>query len=414
MRVPQQDEIDVVTPPETAAIDDVGARLSAVCSSPVGSEPLSTHVGGHSSVLILMADLTRSKASESLLPLVVTHLKEIGAHPSNISVLVARGTHRKLSKEERQSFRRPELTGIAVHEHDSDDADSMGALLLTTRGTPVRVNNAVREADVVILLSSISFHYFAGFGGGRKLVLPGCSDRAAIMANHRLSLVDAHPVTLHPNCQPALLEGNPVHEDMLEPIEALEGLFAINFFSNADGEVAYLNAGDVVQSHAEACSAYRDVYRVPVAQPYDVLIVGTGGYPYDLNLLQSHKALRHGSYAVKPGGTILFFAECEEGIGSPSLEAAMAKSREEFLDSAYEDYGLNNQTAVSLLSLTERFEVGMVSSVNVDTLLACGIRSVVNPESFLADALERSGANRVAVLEQGNTVLPYVKSEGGR
>jgi len=412
IRIPQQAHVEFLSPPNLTPIEDVAGRLASVCSEPIGTAPLADRVEAGRRVLILVSDLTRSQATESMLPLLVEYLRSLGAESANIRVLVARGTHRKLNKAEREALKKPALAGVAIEEHDADNLDRMSALLLTSRGTPVRINNAVREADVVVVLSSISFHYFAGFGGGRKLILPGCADRNAILANHRLSLTDEQPATLHPRCRPAVLEGNPVHEDMLETVAALDKLFVVNFFCDPVGELVYLNAGDIERAHVEACDAYRDVFEVRMKKRYGVLVLSAGGWPYDINLLQSHKALRHGSYAVRESGTILYFAECEEGIGSSSLEAALSQPKKEFLRAARERYDLNNQTAVSLHALTEHCDIGMVSAVNVDSLLSCGVRSVVNPESYLADALERAGSDEVAVMSHGHAVLPRVEGEG--
>ena len=132
-----------------------------------------------------------------MLPLLTGYLESRGIARSRLRILVARGTHRKLTKDEKRYFKQDKMQGIQVEEHDCDDASSMSALVLTQRGTPVRVNRLLRDAGLVILVSPVSFHYFAGFGGGRKLVLPGSSDRTAILANHRLSLLDSNPVRMH-------------------------------------------------------------------------------------------------------------------------------------------------------------------------------------------------------------------------
>jgi len=301
--------------------------------------------------------------------------------------------------------------GVRVQEHDCDDSSKLSALLLTQRGTPVRTNVALKDVDVTILLSPVSFHYFAGFGGGRKLVLPGSTDRASIVSNHRLSLVDGDPVRLHDKCRSGNLKGNPIHEDMCETLEALDGVFGINFFGNTSGEPVFVNAGEPIRAHAEACEAYRRVYECPVDKPYDVVVLSAGGFPYDINLLQSHKAMRSVSGAVSNGGTILYYAKCEEGIGSATLEAALKMKKKDFLRIAWKEYALNNTTAISLHDLTDRFEIGMVSAMNVDVLLSCGIKSCVNTAAFLAEALEEHGTNRLAVINHGTVILPKTRED---
>ena len=414
IRLPPDTEIDFLRPADASPMGDIEGSFVTALEKPVNSRPLGDLLGPDSTVVILVSDITRAKGSEQLLPLLIRFVKDAGVSGASITVLVARGTHRKMTKEERTFFTRPGLSGVVVKEHDCDDTSSLSALLLTQRGTPVRMNAALRDIDTVILLSPVSFHYFAGFGGGRKLILPGSTDRASIVANHRLSLVDGDPVRIHAKCHAGNLEGNPIHEDMIETLGALDGVFGINFFSGTSGDLLFVNAGEPVRAHEEACEAYRKVYERPVKKNYQVAVVGAGGLPYDINFLQSHKGIRHASSVLADGGSMLYFAECGEGVGSAKLESALAMDKKKFLKSAWQDYELNNTTAVSLHDLTDRHEIGMVSAMNVDVLLSCGIKSCVNREAFLAEALEKHGTNRVAVIPHGSTTLPQLVGDGER
>ena len=409
--VPTDGLVDVLTPRPSSVIDDVEAAVVAALRSPVDSPALDEIAGESSRVVILVSDLTRSGGTEALLPICVQYLKDLGVQAGNTTVLISRGAHRKLTKAERQVFKSGELAGVTVKEHDCDDTAELSALLLTSRQTPVRVNRALKDADLVLILSPISFHYFAGFGGGRKLVLPGCADRHSIIANHRLSLADTKPVQLQAACRAGVLDGNPVHEDMCEAMLAIRGVFAVNFFCDANGDFLSVNAGEPVESHRQACHDYRDVHRVKIEELYDVIVLSAGGHPYDMNLLQSHKALRHAGGALKEGGKILFMAECPEGVGSDSLATSLATPKEKFLDTAFEKYDLNNQAAVSLHDLTSKYEIAMVSAMNVDTLLACNIKSCVNTEVFLTEAIGKTGG-RVAAIPNGRSVLPVWNSGG--
>jgi nickel-dependent lactate racemase len=413
LRIPEGTHVDFLRARDLPPLENLPEAFAAACSQPVGGAPLGDMARPATSVVILVSDITRSRGMEVVLPLCIAHLEQLGVKLRSIKIIIARGTHRKLTKEEKAFFRRGPLANVVFEQHDCDDADRLSALLLTRRGTPVRVNLALKDAGLTIILAPISFHYFAGFGGGRKLVLPGCADRQSILANHRLSLVDGKHVRLHPSCRPGVLEGNPVHEDMCETVAALKRVFSINFFADTDGNIVFLNAGDVLRSHQGACRAYKETHSCPIAAPYDVVVLSAGGYPYDINFLQSHKPLRHISPAVKRGGAVLYYAECEEGIGSPRLEAALKQKKEDFLKTAYKQYDLNNQTAVSLYDLTDRHEIGVVSALNVDLLLACGIAPRVNAESFLAEAIERRGADRVALVERGHGILPEIHAGGG-
>lgn len=412
LRVPEGIQVDFLKPTDGVPVENLPDAFVAACANPIGGPALDDIARSAANVVILVSDLTRSRGAEVILPLCLAHLEKLGFERPSIKILIARGTHRKLNKTEKAFFRKRPLAGIAIEEHDCDDPDRLSALLLTRRGTPVRVNLALRDTGLVIVLAPISFHYFAGFGGGRKLVLPGCADRHAILANHRLSLVDGKRVKLHPSCRPGVLDGNPVHEDMCETVSALHRVFAVNFFADRAGNIVFLNAGDLVKSHIEACRAYRESHSSPVADAYDVVVLSAGGYPYDINFLQSHKALRHVAPAVRRGGAVLYYAECEEGIGSQWLETALQKKKEEFLKKAYKEYDLNNQTLVSLYELSERYEIAMVSAMNADGLASCGVKPCEHAESFLAEALRRRGAQRIAVVEEGHGLLPVLSTGG--
>jgi len=406
--VPTGTSVDFVLPREVTPIADLSHAVTAACDVPVDSESLAAKAKSASKILLVVSDPTRG-GTEVVLPHIVGYLAAAGVEPGNVRILVARGTHRKLSKDEKQFFRSPELLGIRVEEHDCDASDKLSALLLTRRGTPVRINRQLRDADLAILVSPVSFHYFAGFGGGRKLVLPGCADRPAIVANHRLSLVNETPSRLHPACRPGSTDGNPVHEDMMETASTLDQLFSINYLCDADGAVIFFNAGHWRHAHQEACTACSEINEIETAAPASVIVVSAGGAPYDMNLIQTHKALAHAARVSSDNASILCYAACPEGIGSESLERALNIDLDTFLDSASLDYSLNNQTAVSLRTLTRRCRVSMVTELSDETLSAAGIARCDNAEAFLAESLDARNADRICVIPHGNLTLPTVK-----
>ncbi|NIM19011.1 MAG: nickel-dependent lactate racemase [Candidatus Latescibacteria bacterium] len=413
VRIPDGVHVDFLTPKEIVPLDDAEGALRQACADPIDSPPLESCVKRANNVLILVSDLTRGGGTKRILPLCVRHLKDIGLTPNRIKVLVARGTHRKLTKEEKQFFKTKDFVGITVEEHDCNDNSVMSALVLTSRKTPVRVNRSIKEAGLVLLVAPVSFHYFAGFGGGRKLILPGCSDRASILANHRLSLLDSSPVKLNPLCKPGSLEKNPIHEDMCEALAPLSGLFAINFFSDHLGNIAFINTGSPLRSHVEACDKYASLYTCSIDEPYRVVVLSPGGFPYDINLLQSHKALKHASSAVTEKGSVLFITECSEGVGSEGLEKAFDMPRNEFLKIAYKKYEGNYQTAVSLHGLMDRFRIGMVSKLDRGILDKFGFEPCENIEVFIAGALETLRATKIGLIPYGSSTLIKAQ-QGGR
>jgi len=412
VRIPDGVEVDVLTPQEIVPLEDVPASFRRACEEPVSAPSLASHVAKAKSVAILVSDLTRGGGAKQILPICLQYLKSLGLPPEKIKILVARGMHRKLTKEERGFFKTKDFSGISVSEHNCDDGAELCALVLTSRGTPVRINRLIKDADLVLLLAPVSFHYFAGFGGGRKLILPGCADRQSILANHRLSLLDSSPVSPNPLCKSGSLEKNPIHEDMCEALAALDGVFAVNFFGDTSGNVAFINAGSPERSHFEACEAFRSRYLISIDEPYRMLIVSAGGSPYDINLLQSHKALKHSSAAVAQSGSVLLLAECVEGVGSDGLRKGFEMPKDTFFKIAYQEYESNFQTAVSLYGMLEKFSIGMVTRLKKETLDVFGIEPCENIEVFLAGALEKANASKVGVVPYGNSSLIKLRQGG--
>ncbi len=412
VRIPDGIQVDYLLPKTINPINNPEDAFHNACANAIESPPLDTCIAKTQNVLVLVSDLTRGGGTKQILPMCIRYLKTIGLPADKIKVLIARGTHRKLTKEEKQYFKTEVFTGITIEEHDCDNSSDMCALILTSRGTPVRVNRAIKDANLVLLVAPVSFHYFAGFGGGRKLVLPGCADRASILANHRLSLLDSSPVKLNPLCKSASLEKNPVHEDMCEALDALSGVLAINFFCNLEGEVAFINAGTPVRSHVMACEIYASKHVCTIEAPYDVVVLSPGGFPYDINLLQSHKSLKHVSNAVAEEGSVLFVAECREGVGSKGLESAFDKPQKEFLKTAYKEYEANYQTAVSMHGLMKKFGIGMVTALDTETVEKFNMTPCENIEVFLAGTLDRAGTSKIGVVPYGNSTLIKVQQGG--
>lgn len=412
VRIPDGVDADFLSPQDAAPIEDVAAAFRNACENPIDAPALESYARKARSVSVLVSDLTRGGGAKQILPICLQYLKSIGLPPEKITILVARGTHRKLSKEERRFFKTAEFSGISIAEHNCDDGSGMCALVLTSRGTPVRINRLIKDSDLVLLLAPVSYHYFAGFGGGRKLILPGCADRSSILANHRLSLLDSSPVKLNPLCKSGSLQKNPIHEDMCEALAALDGVFAVNFFGDSAGKVAFINAGSPERSHIEACEAYEKRHLVSADEPYRLIVLSPGGFPYDINLLQSHKALKQASAAVAEAGSVLLLAECSEGVGSEGFKKGFEIPKDKFLKIAYKEYEANYQTAVSLHGMLEKFSIGMVTELDDETLTAFGMERCDNMEVFLAGALEKVGAAKIGVIPYGNNSLIKIRKGG--
>jgi nickel-dependent lactate racemase len=263
------------------------------------------------------------------------------------------------------------------------------------------------DSGLVIALGTISFHYFAGFGGGRKLILPGVAGERTILANHRLSLQGDEIDTLSEGCRPGNLENNPVHDDMLEGAKLLAGkLFAVNVVPGEGGGIAYLNSGGIELSHTEACARYSEYYTIPLERSYGAVIVSAGGTPRDMNLLQGHKALRNASYALSEGGVMLAALSCAGGVGSESYAAAFEDGRSGMAARLRKGYTLNAQTAVSTYDLTERYSIYLRTMMQDEEITLFGLCPW--KEDYTAYLLEGIPDEDILVIVNASSFLPEI------
>jgi nickel-dependent lactate racemase len=332
---------------------------------PLGSAPLAKLIPSAGRISVLISDLTRGAGARKTLGWLLRFLEENGAGPQRVEIVLALGTHRGQSAAEIEAHLGTETAGRwRLYEHDALEAASLVETGTTPAGTRCLFNKRVAESELVIALGTVSFHYFAGYGGGRKLVLPGVAGEKTILANHRLSLKRDPGEGLAPGCRPGNLDGNPVHEDMLAGARLLGArLVAINSVPDEAGNVLFVNAGELDASHRAACEYVSANFRLPLDHRYRAVIASAGGYPKDINLLQSHKALRQASFALEEGGLMLAAAACSEGVGSDSYFGAFEGGRHAVPDFVRRGYTLNSQTAISTYELTARLSIYLRSTL---------------------------------------------------
>jgi nickel-dependent lactate racemase len=277
-----------------------------------------------------------------------------------------------------------------VLAHDARDTSSLIEVGMTPAGTRCLFNRAVVESALVVAVGSVSFHYFAGYGGARKLILPGVAGERTILANHRLSLGKDPGAGLSRGCRPGELDGNPVHQDMLAGARLLGArTFAVNTVGGPAGRILFVNAGELDASHRAACDYVSAHFRFPVDRRYRAAIVSAGGFPADIDLLQSHKALRHASDALEEGGLLLAAAACSEGIGSDSYRAAFDGGRQAVPDAVRRGYTLNSQTALSTYELTARHSIYLRTTLADDLVARFGFCPWKDGyEKFLLEGIE--------------------------
>lgn len=305
---------------------DFPAQLRQALDRPIASPPLKDLVQPGEKILIVISDITRPVKSEVFLPVLVDYLHRAGIKDEDMEVLVATGTHREATPEDIKRLLGEELAArLAVTSNRAAVAGDFVDLGTTSRGTPVKINRRAVAADHVILTGGIGFHFLAGFSGGRKSVVPGIAARETVQANHSLVLDAGDRV------RQGLMEGNPIAEDMEEAAALLQPRFLLNVVLNDQGEPAGVFAGHWQEAHREGCRFAHQCFGVSLPEKRPLVIAGAGGFPKDINLYQAAKGLLNAMAAVEEGGTVIFVAECREGIGSEEY-FALAKadrSREE-------------------------------------------------------------------------------------
>jgi nickel-dependent lactate racemase len=347
----------------TRALSD--AELGERLDHPIASPPIEEIVEAGQTVLIVVPDATRQVGCGQIVNLLVRRLIANGTAPHEISIIFATGIHRRVTDAEKAEVLTPFiLQRIKTLDHDPRDLAGLVMLGETAAGIPVVLNRAVVENDHILIVGGITFHYFAGFTGGRKLICPGLASSRTISATHKLAF-DCATRTRREGVDTGLLDGNAVHEAFVECVEKVPPSFAISSITNEYGSVAELYCGDWQASHRAGCDAFAGDHMVAIRETRELVIASCGGSPYDLNMIQAHKALDAASRACTEGGTIVLFAECGDGPGrSDFLDWFAAKNADELAGRLCEKYQVNGQTAWNLLRIAESYDVRIVTELD--------------------------------------------------
>jgi nickel-dependent lactate racemase len=301
---------------------------------------------------------------------------------------------------------------IRVADHDCEDPGKLVYLGKTSAGIEVEVSRKVVEADRLILTGVIGFHYFAGFGGGRKSLLPGVASRKSCMASHFAILNPGAGSGRNLRATTGVLEGNPVHQAMVEACAMVGPDFILNTVLSPDKRIIAAFAGDWREAHLAGCRFYAERFSYSIDQLADLVVVSCGGFPKDINFIQAHKAMEYGSRALRDGGVMVLLAECRDGYGNATFfDWFRFRDLREFETELRKRYEINGQTAFATLDKAQRFRVILVSALPPEEVATMGMV----PAKTLDEAMEKAEKllpeNYSAyVIPQGGTVLPVSAS----
>lgn len=389
--------------------EDIPSLVLQALESPIGCTPLSSSLTGREKIALIVSDMSRFWMRQDLVvPHVIDYLTErCGIPCENITIVIANGTHIGGDEAEHRKLVTDgvyDRVRVVNHNCLSDDLVYIGT---TPHGTDVRINRIVAEADFVVAIGACVHHVMAGFGGGRKSIVPGVSSMETICHNHAFSL-DPQEFRSNPLIGNGVLEGNPLHEDMCEAAALIKNFFMVNLVMNAEMKLTQVFAGHWLQSWLEACKAANAIYSVPIPCQADAVIVSCGGYPKDMSLYQGTKTIDNVEPCLKDGGTLILLIEARDGGGPEEyfgwceslLNGTQEKQlREHFTVPGY-IFLLNCEQA-------KRYRIMMLTSIPQEKVAPMGIEAYSDMKELLANAhLE---GKSLYVIPNGSTVIPHVE-----
>ncbi len=399
-------QVDVFTPSDVKAAPDQMAAVKTALDTPEAHQILEEY-RGCGSVAIAINDKTRPVPHQYLLPPLLQELENQAIDHNDIHLVIATGTHTPMPPSEFPKIL-PEtiIQRYPVSSHDCNDKDNLVFLGTTGRGTPIWINRQYYYADLKIVVGDIEPHHFAGFSGGVKSAVIGLAGPSTIYRNHSM--------LVHPDSFIGKYENNPLRQDIEELGRYVRIQFALNAILNPEKAIVQVLAGDPVKVMQTGIPISRQICQVSASRSYDIVIASPGGYPKDINLYQSEKALTHGSLLCKDGGTVILVAACAEGSGSRLYEQFMegvTSVDEIFNKFSHMDFTIGPHKAFQFAREMKRINVILVSSLAADRVKSFLLTPARDLDEAFGIALAKSGSVQpaIACLPLATTTIPYIQ-----
>ena len=405
-QVPENQVIGELKIKEMPLLADPEEAIRNALHNPIDSPPLKDIVKPNQTVTLIVNDPTRVANSSIFLPILLEELNEAGVPDCNISILFALGTHRLMTPEEMEKEVGSDVASrVSLYNSDCHDENQFVYFGNTSRGTPVWFHKKAVEADHIICTGSIVHHFFAGFGGGRKAMLPGVSRYDTIRANHSLMF--------DPQAVIGRLDGNPVYEDQIEGVEMHRPSFFINTILNEKKDFLAIFAGDYRTAHLKACAFVDQVYGAEIDQSADLVIATCGGYPKDMNVYQLQKTMDNAWCAVREGGVVILLSECREGTGSTLYEEMMRKYQtpDAVEDAVRADFQIGAHKAYAVTRLMKKATFILVSTLSPDLAKSLLFTPAATIDAALDIAYQKVGNHAtILLMPQGSLTVPITKN----
>jgi nickel-dependent lactate racemase len=404
-RIPAKNYLGKIEPKEKSPPSDPQTEIIRALKNPIGSKPLSNIVSPDSTIALVVDDTMHTTPNSLILPAIMDELNSSGVKDTDLTIIIARGSQRTINHGEMENLLGGEILerfNVVSHNPSSKDHTYIGT---TSFGTKVHLDNVFLKADVKILASQISLHSYAGYDGGRKSVLPGLSSKETIQNNHGM--------ILHQKARTGVLNGNPVHEDMVQASKLSKVDFALNVVSNHKMELVKAFAGDLYSTFHEGVKLVDEMYKISVDRRADIVVTSAGGYPHDVTFNQAYEGIHNALNAVKRGGIIILTAECAEKNGNEPFYEWMTKFKDlrKTERAIKRRFAFGGHKAYLLKKALQRAHIILVSVMPDYYVTAFNLKTARIVNDALLQAFEIAGKNaKVWVMPHGNLTLPIFEA----
>ena len=400
-------DISIIEPVFVPAIPEPRIAIRESLQAPINSPALSKLVQPADRVGIIFSDITRPTPNWLILPEILAEIAHVPKQ--NIVLFNALGTHRKNSPEElRHMLGDWIVDNFRIVQNDAFDRATQINLGRTSFGHEIWLNRELLECNIKILSGFIEPHFFAGFSGGGKAIMPGMAGLNTILGNHSAKMI------AHPKATWGITEGNPIFEEINEIIDKVDNIFLLNVTLNKDKEITAAFSGEVRAAHATGCQFVQNSAMVPVQSPYDIVLTTNSGFPLDLNLYQSVKGMSAAAKIVKEGGAILIAAECRDGIPDHGLYGSLLRSYTtpgellESIMSAEEDKQDQWQAQIQAL-IQLKAEVYVYSGLTDEQIHSALLKPIKSIEECVEALVNKFGTGvKICILPEGPQTIPYL------
>lgn len=404
----QEHVIGEIKVAELPPLENLKASVLDALYHPIASAPINELVKPGQKVAFICNDPTRVANSHDFMPILVAEMNKLGIKDEDMRIVFALGTHRDMTHEEMVEAVGDEVASrLPMYNsncHKQEDFEYFGE---TSFGTPVWLNKLICDVDLVILTGTIVHHFFSGFGGGRKAILPGVAAMETVRKNHSLMMSS--------EARLGKLHGNPVYDDQMEGVRLFakeHKLFLFNAILDAKKQFLKIFAGDWDKAHLEACKFVDKVYGAEIDEPADIVIASCGGYPKDINIYQLQKTMDNAWCAVKEGGVVIIIGECEEGSGSAALEKALQEnpSPDAIKAKLQENFVIGAHKAFAITRLMKKAKFILVSALDKKIARDLLFEAVDSVDEAIALAEKQIGPDyKILLMPQGSLTVPIIK-----